>query len=87
MVGVEIASTKVLIVNADGDLHAYQNRCPHQAWALDEGDFDGETITCSRHQWQFNARSGAGINPADCALIRYPVTVNEEGTVCVDVGN
>jgi toluene monooxygenase system ferredoxin subunit len=86
MVGVEVGDTKVLIVNLDGDLQAYTNVCPHQASALDEGDFDGETITCARHLWEFDARSGRGVNPADAALTRYPCRLDDDGMICVDVG-
>jgi len=86
MVGVEVGDTKVLIVNLDGDLQAYTNVCPHQASALDEGDFDGETITCARHLWEFDARSGRGVNPADAALTRYPCKLDDDGMICVDVG-
>ncbi|HEY1919350.1 MAG TPA: Rieske 2Fe-2S domain-containing protein [Streptosporangiaceae bacterium] len=85
MVGVEVAGVKVLIVNLDGDLQAYRNVCPHQASALDEGDLDGETLTCAKHLWEFDARSGRGINPDDVTLVRYPCMVDDDGMICVDV--
>ncbi|MBX6166639.1 MAG: Rieske 2Fe-2S domain-containing protein [Thermobispora bispora] len=86
MAGVEVAGKKVLLVNIDGEVRAYQNRCPHQAWALDEGDFDGQTITCLRHMWVFDADTGQGVNPDNCRLISYPCTVTDDGTIMVDVG-
>ncbi|MEU6098782.1 Rieske 2Fe-2S domain-containing protein [Streptomyces sp. NPDC047079] len=86
MQGVEVAGTKVLLVNVDGEVRAYHNRCPHQAWALDEGDFDGQTITCSRHLWEFDADTGQGVNPGTCRLTAYPCRVTETGTIMVDVG-
>ena len=85
MEGVQVAGHKVLLVNADGEVRAYRNQCPHQAWPLDEGDFDGEKIICPNHSWEFDAKSGCGINPNDCALTRYPCTVNDDGVICVDV--
>ncbi|HWD03485.1 MAG TPA: Rieske 2Fe-2S domain-containing protein [Kribbella sp.] len=86
MAGVEVGGEKVLLMNIDGEVRAYRNRCPHQAWALDEGDFDGETLTCSRHLWVFDARSGAGVNPDNCRLASFPCRVDEDGTIRVDVG-
>jgi toluene monooxygenase system ferredoxin subunit len=83
---VEVAGQKVLLVNADGEVRAYLNRCPHQAWALDDGYFDGEKIVCSNHSWEFDARSGCGINPGDCQLTSFPCMVNDEEMICVDVG-
>ncbi|MEV1296103.1 Rieske 2Fe-2S domain-containing protein [Pseudonocardia sp. NPDC049635] len=86
MEGVEVGGTGVLLVNVDGEVHAYRNRCPHQAWPLDEGDLDDDgVLTCTRHLWEFDARTGAGINPDNCALSRYPTRV-EDGTVYVEIG-
>jgi len=64
----------VLLVNVDGDVRAYRNQCPHQAWALSEGDFDGETITCARHMWEFDARSGKGGQPGELPAHHVPVS-------------
>lgn len=86
MTPVEVQGTKVLLINVDGEVKAYQNRCPHQAWALDEGDFDGATLTCIRHMWTFDAASGRGVNPDDCSLISYPCEVGDDGMIRVDVG-
>ncbi len=86
MAPFDVQGTKVLLVNVDGEVRAYQNRCPHQAWALDEGDFDGATLTCVRHMWQFDAASGQGVNPDDCSLNGYPCEVGEDGMIRVDVG-
>jgi toluene monooxygenase system ferredoxin subunit len=86
MAPVEVQGTKVLLINVDGEVNAYQNRCPHQAWPLDEGDFDGETLTCIRHMWQFDAASGRGINPDDCSMLRYRCEVGDDGMIWVDVG-
>lgn len=85
MTGVKVGSTNVLLVNIDGDVRAYENRCPHQAWALDEGEFDGEKIICSRHLWEFDAKEGNGVNPTDCALKSFPCKVDEDGMIQVSV--
>jgi toluene monooxygenase system ferredoxin subunit len=87
MTAVDVAGTKVLLVNVDGDVQAYLNSCPHQASNLDEGELELEegTITCWRHHWQFDARTGAGVNPADSNLTRYPCQIDDAGMICVDV--
>jgi toluene monooxygenase system ferredoxin subunit len=85
MAPVEVDGTKVLLVNVDGDVKAYLNRCPHQAWALDEGDFDGQTLTCIRHMWTFDVTDGKGINPDDECLTRFRCEVGQDGVIRVDV--
>jgi toluene monooxygenase system ferredoxin subunit len=85
MAPAKVGDKSVLLINIDGEVRAYENRCPHQAWALDEGDFDGETLTCSRHSWEFDALSGRGVNPTNCQLTTYPCVVNDDGMICVDI--
>jgi toluene monooxygenase system ferredoxin subunit len=75
-----------LLVNVEGVVRAYRNVCPHQASVLDEGDFDGETITCARHLWVFDARTGRGVNPENSTLHSFPCQVSETGDIVVDVG-
>lgn len=83
MTAVTVDSVQVLIVNLGGNYRAYSNRCPHQASPLDLGDLDGETLTCSRHLWQFNALTGDGINPRNAKLTPYPCEARDDGTVYV----
>lgn len=77
MTAVDVHGTNVLLVNVDGDVRAYENRCPHQGWPLDEGDFDGATITCAHHLWEFDARTGLGLNPSDAWLTALPCRVTD----------
>ena len=86
MSSVTVDGEVVLLVNLDGTVLAYSNRCPHQASALDEGDLDGETLTCAKHLWEFNALTGRGINPADAALKSYGCQVGDDGIIYVDIG-
>ena len=86
MTAVTVDGEAVLLVNIDGTVRAYSNRCPHQASALDEGDLDGETLTCAVHLWEFNAATGCGINPADARLKSFGCQVGDDGTIYVDIG-
>jgi len=86
MTAVMVDGEAVLLVNIDGTVLAYSNRCPHQASALDEGDLVGETLTCSRHLWEFNALTGRGINPDDARLKSFGCQVGDDGTIYVDIG-
>jgi toluene monooxygenase system ferredoxin subunit len=76
--GEMIAVDGVLLCNLDGTLVAYDNRCPHLASPLSEGTLDGGVLTCGAHEWQFDARTGRGVNPASACLRRYPVRLDGE---------
>jgi toluene monooxygenase system ferredoxin subunit len=53
---------------------------------LDEGDFDGEKLTCLRHMWEFDAATGCGINPTNAQLKSFDCKVEDDGTISVDIG-
>lgn len=73
---------RVLIANADGCYHAYQGLCPHQDVCLDEGIFDGSTLTCHQHLWQWDIATGNAMGLAEAPLERYDIE-NEGGEIYV----
>ncbi|WP_078119342.1 Rieske 2Fe-2S domain-containing protein [Thiosocius teredinicola] len=68
----------VLVCAEGGEISAFQGVCPHQDIALSEGTFDGKKLICRAHLWQFDAGTGKGINPDDCALAVYPIRIDGE---------
>ncbi len=84
---VEVAGEPVLVVHLlGGEVKAYQGVCPHQEVMLADGDWDEESsvLWCGGHRWEFDLRTGEGVNPAGCTLYEYPVKV-EDDTVYVGV--
>lgn len=74
LLGVEVAGEEVLLVAlAGGEVRAYQGTCPHQEQKLAEGDLDEHVLTCPGHMWEFDMRTGEGINPRGCQLYAYQV--------------
>lgn len=79
--------TEILLVYPDGgELKAFQGICPHQNFALIDGSLADNVLTCRAHLWQFDMRSGQGVNPSDCALANYPLKVLDDD-VYVDVAD
>ena len=76
--------TPVLLVNPDGRIRAFQGMCPHQATSLADADFDGEIIVCPGHLWEFDACTGAGVNPANARLREWPTTVRS-GQIFINI--
>jgi nitrite reductase/ring-hydroxylating ferredoxin subunit len=81
MESFDVGDAEVLVVKVDGQIQAYDGICPHQSQSLVEGDLEGGILTCRAHEWQFDARTGAGINPRDACLQRHDVRVTGDGMV------
>jgi toluene monooxygenase system ferredoxin subunit len=82
---IALGSVDVVLLNADGTVRAYQDRCPHQGVRLSEGRLAGCQLTCRAHEWQFDALTGEGSNPRGSRLRQFKVSV-EAGELMVDVG-
>jgi toluene monooxygenase system ferredoxin subunit len=86
MVGVGLGNADVLLVNlGDGEIVAYDNRCPHAGSRLSEGRLSTTTLRCGSHLWEFDVRTGDGVNPRNCMLRKYAVKV-VDGAIMVRLG-
>lgn len=84
MMGIVMDGVKVLLVNLDGRVCAYEDRCAHQRVPLSQGRLCGRVLTCAAHEWQYDACTGHGLNPQGVALRRFPVCI-EGGDILLDV--
>lgn len=73
---------KVLVANAGDAYYAYQGICPHQDVCLGEGFFDGSTLTCHQHLWQWDITTGEAVGLAEAPLERYEIE-QENGEIYV----
>lgn len=79
-----IEGRRVLVLRTEAGIFAYEDRCPHLGLPLSKGTLEGQTLTCFAHHFQFDAETGAGINPRCLSLWAYPVECRA-GVICVDV--
>jgi nitrite reductase/ring-hydroxylating ferredoxin subunit len=82
MESCQLGSREVLLVRLDGEYRAYDGACPHQSTSLALGVLEGSVLTCSAHEWEFDLRTGQGINPRTACLRPWDVRV-EDGRVLV----
>lgn len=53
----------------------YDSRCPHQVTNIPHLALQGTTLTCPKHAWAFDIRSGACTAKGDSPLRRWPARV------------
>jgi len=80
----EIGDITILVANAGGEFFAYPPFCPHQETPLSLGMIDGDTLTCIKHLWQWNMKTGEMRENAESPLLLYEVKV-EDGAVLVNL--
>ena len=81
---VEFDGEQLLLVHLlGGEVRAYQGTCPHQEILLADGEWEPENalLMCSGHNWEFDLRSGGGVNPAGCRLYAYPVRLDGDAVL------
>src|SRR6478735_7182978 len=66
---------KLVVASSGGEFFGFQAMCPHQDVPLCEGLFDGSTLTCHMHLWQWDVRSGSPMGIAEAPLQKYPLVV------------
>ena len=85
MRGIEQDGRRILIVNLEGRLHAWDGTCTHEEADLSTGFILGEEVTCPLHLSRFNLLTGEAVNPpAEKPLSEHLVMV-ENGEIFVDV--
>jgi len=85
MKGIEQDGRRILIVNLEGRLHAWDGTCTHEEADLSTGFLLGEEVTCPLHLSRFNLLTGEAVNPpAEKPLSEHLVKV-ENGEIFVDV--
>jgi toluene monooxygenase system ferredoxin subunit len=55
----DVDGVTVLLTRVGQEYFAYPPLCPHQEEPLRKGLCDGEHITCFKHIWQWDLRTGA----------------------------
>ena len=72
---VECDGRGLFVHRADKEWHVYDSRCPHQTTNIPHLALEGSTLTCPKHQWQFDIRSGECIKNGTSPLRRWPSKV------------
>ncbi len=70
--------------NADDEVFALLDKCPHKGGPLSQGIVYGRKVACPLHNWNIELDSGCAIAPDSGCTRRFAVTV-ENGDVFLQV--
>lgn len=74
-----------LFRNADSEVFALLDRCPHKGGPLSQGIVFGRKVACPLHGWNICLEDGNAVAPDVGCARPYPVKV-EEGVVYLSLG-
>src|SRR5216684_2608161 len=78
LLAVEVDGEPICLAKIDGNIYAITDNCTHIGGPLNEGELDGEVLTCPWHGAQFNVRTGKVLRgPAGQDIQTYPVQVED----------
>ena len=94
---VEIDGVEIAMVNTEGQLYAFRNRCPHQGVEMvygaisgamlpsDPGEFiygcDNQIVRCPLHGWEFDMKTGKSLFSPDKVSIGSYDIQEVEGSI------
>lgn len=70
--------------NADEQVFALLDKCPHKGGPLSQGIVFGDKVACPLHNWNIELQSGCAVTPDDGCVKRFSVKL-EDGQVYLDV--
>ena len=74
----------VAVFNADGNIYAIDNGCPHAGSSLVNGTLSGKILTCRSHGLKFDVTNGCYAGTSSAAVASYPVKI-VDGKILVSV--
>ena len=78
LMAVEVDGEPVCLAKVEGCIYAFTDNCTHISGPLNEGELDGEVLTCPWHGAQFNITTGKVLRaPARQDIASYPVKVED----------
>src|SRR5216683_1271932 len=78
LLAVEVDGEPICLAKIDGNIYAITDNCTHISGPLNEGELDGEVLTCPWHGAQFNITTGKVLRgPARQDIATYAVKVED----------
>ena len=81
---VMVDDTPIALFKIKGEMHAWDNRCPHRGASLADGNITNSVIQCKYHLWEFDIKSACAVANSDLKVKTFTIVV-ENGDVFIDV--
>ncbi len=81
---VKVDGHRICLVRTVDGIHAVDHACPHEGYALTQGELDGDLLTCAWHNWKFRVTDGACVQGQE-SVTTHSVAVGSDGGVRVTV--
>ncbi len=82
MIAVQHDGSVVAVAMLAGELHAFDDTCPHAGCSLAEGELDGHTVACPCHMATFDVTTGDVVEgPAQSGIAIWSVAVADGALV------
>ncbi|MFD0864151.1 cytochrome P450 [Sungkyunkwania multivorans] len=73
---------RILLLEHENSIKAFQGNCPHEGTPLIEGHIEKGHIVCPMHHWKFSCQDGKHTRKRAC-LKSYPIKI-EDGNIFID---
>lgn len=77
VVRIERDGRGLFIYRSKNSFQVYDSRCPHQTTDIPHLALSGTTLTCPKHEWVFDVKSGDCIKKGNSPLKRFQSKVSE----------
>ncbi|HHH39614.1 MAG TPA: carboxymuconolactone decarboxylase [Sedimenticola sp.] len=68
---LEVDGRHLFVYRTGDEIRVYDSRCPHQVTDIPHLALEGTTLTCPKHEWQFDIESGECIAKGSRPLRRF----------------
>ena len=75
---VSVNGQEILLINFKGEIFACENECPHQGSPLHSGIVKEGYLSCPRHGYRFDLKTGNCLDNPAFTLKIYPVQIQGE---------
>jgi nitrite reductase/ring-hydroxylating ferredoxin subunit/alkylhydroperoxidase/carboxymuconolactone decarboxylase family protein YurZ len=74
---VDCDGRSLFVHHGEDGWHVFDSRCPHETTDIPHLALQGHTLTCPKHDWSFDVRSGACTAKGDRPLRRWESRVDD----------